>query len=349
MPEKTVVMWPDVGLWNFEAIYISADYLESCVRAGGNIRVNVPVAAGAAPVVENWSVTDGECVVMAVFEAFEVRNIPQRVNRRQVFERNASNVELRDSRRRIIFLSNTEGIREFCFLQHVYPINVARRHGANVPAADRRAVNNLIQDMVRTVITYPTSLRKEFDHVFGTIMNGGGNWLEVDMLLGLLTIRYPPRLEGRSHYVGANVPLEKIHQGAPCEVLAALGLVEAGNHIDTTAYSKDICVNAFDMVTAPREVAHNTPVITMGEWSNIAEIAITLRLAWYDVFNVENKIEIANRVRNCALDHLQRMGYLQRAFEEFKQRSALLSLPRLHQYESGEHWARIFGIFGYSN
>ncbi|RZF42033.1 hypothetical protein LSTR_LSTR006626 [Laodelphax striatellus] len=136
-------------------------------------------------------------------------------------------------------------------------------------------------------------------------------------------------------YVGANVPLEKIHQGAPREVLAALGLVEAGDHIDTTAYSKDICVNAFDMVTAPREVAHNTPVITMGKWSNIAEIAITLRLARYNVFNMENKIEIANRVRNCALDCLQRMGYLQRAFEEFKRRSALLSLPRLQNGGSG--------------
>nr|WGU15420.1 coat protein [Nilaparvata lugens toti-like virus 1] len=344
MPIRNVVFSVDEDLWSFKAIFISGDYLESCVRYGGVIRV----AQMEGQDDEDWSIFSHETQIIGVdactthdiqkaiwavshltyplvhvFEDYGVTLAGRaEVISRKCFEKNASCVSFRDDRRKLIFVTNSETNRVFSYDVHQFPIQIGNRHGAQAPPAIRHDVNAMVRKMVRDMVDHPLSLRVEFDRAFSSMFSGGGNWLEVDMLVAALTIRFPPRIEGRAELVANDV--RRRYQGIAREANEFLArMTLTGDPIDMTAYGKSNCVNCLDMGVSDRETAENFPVIYIGYWPAVAEIALTFRLAMYDVFNTESSLDIQQRRLNCGLDRIQRACYLRRSVENFKREAGI--------------------------
>lgn len=167
---------------------------------------------------------------------------------------------------------------------------------------------------VQEVLHLDTNLRQEWSDMLRIISGGVTyDWSPISEMISHLVPRFPPQAETtRQGGVGAQ-PLVTAHLNCPPLFVnlnpnagdflaqvraAALPGADAGYHHGSV-------VNCFDVVTAPRNVADNWPMIRIGRWSNAAEILTGLQVMSLSLIeiNVENRSTVLEGNR----------GYLRRA------------------------------------
>lgn len=73
-----------------------------------------------------------------------------------------------------------------------------------------------------------------------------------------------------------------------------------------------------DMRVTNRSRARRNPVILIGTWTNMAEIAVGTGYGTYDVHNVENHPAVIARLYSGAEDRLNRARFLRMICEDMK-------------------------------
>lgn len=173
-----------------------------------------------------------------------------------------------------------------------------------------------IVDMLEECLASPHNLRVQFSVHVRPYFSTGFNWLEIDTLLTAILPRFHQRIEGTR----AGRDGQRLNTGAPSDVLEAYGLVPLpGLTPDSYAdYGGDRAVTAMDMRPTVRARARRNPVILMGCWSNMAEIAVGTGYGSYDVHNVENFPAFTARMESGAHDRMNRARFLRVACENMK-------------------------------
>lgn len=91
-----------------------------------------------------------------------------------------------------------------------------------------------------------------------------------------------------------------------------------------THYGGRAVVSAVDHRMVARHRARDNPMITVGYWSNYAELAVMTGYAAYDIHNVENQDAITRRLRAGNADRIMRTRFLRIAFEEWKYSAGIM-------------------------
>lgn len=196
-----------------------------------------------------------------------------------------------------------------------------------------------ISAMLRRVLEYDGSLRRDFQSYVAPMVTGGVNWLEIDSLVNLLTVRYHQRIEG---VITDSDSLPK-YVGAPAHTLRAMGL-EPFEHLDERSYydyGGFNAVTAFDQRVGSRKRARQNAVIGIGLWTNIAELGLIKGTAYYTSHNPESAELISYRLGAGNLDKLQRSRALRAAFEGWKKRVYLLDMIAFSQEEWEKQWVTL--------
>ncbi|RZF47609.1 hypothetical protein LSTR_LSTR017635 [Laodelphax striatellus] len=170
---------------------------------------------------------------------------------------------MRNPRRRIIFIVSSDAIRQFVYGNHRIDVDMPGAAEPALPNAHEFDADPMIKDMIKDILFHKFSLRRLFDNAFSRKFTGGGNWCEVDNIIGMATIRFPPCMEGiKCRPANAAdkgviecdrndmrvIAEQKFAQGAPGEVLVALGLAEHRAAENMRAYGWERCVNALDQM-----------------------------------------------------------------------------------------------------
>jgi len=118
----------------------------------------------------------------------------------------------------------------------------------------------------------------------------------------------------------------RLNAGAPSDVLAAYGLnpVPGIGPDSYPDYGAEHAVTAMDMRPMIRGRARRNPLVLMGCWSNMAEIAVGTGYGSYDVHNVEDRVSFIARMTSGALDRLNSARFLRMLTENIKRSMGVL-------------------------
>lgn len=173
-----------------------------------------------------------------------------------------------------------------------------------------------ITDILERVLSSPRNLRAQFSDHARPYFSTGFNWLEIDTLVTALIPRFHQRVEGNR----ADRNAHRFNTGAPSDILEACNMVPMpGLAPDSyNDYGGEFTVTAMDMRPTTRGRARRNPVLMIGCWSNMAEIAVGTGYGVYDVHNVENYVSCVARMESGAHDRLNRARFLRMACENMK-------------------------------
>lgn len=173
-----------------------------------------------------------------------------------------------------------------------------------------------IVDILDSCLTSPHNLRAQFSDHAKPYFSTGFNWLEIDSIITAIMPRFHQRIEGtRTARDGA-----RMNTGAPSDIIAAYDMEPIpGLTPDSFGdYGASNAVTALDMRPTTRGRARRNPVVLMGTWTNMAEIAVGTAYATYDVHNVENYALYRARMLSGAMDRLNRARFLRMICENMK-------------------------------
>lgn len=163
-----------------------------------------------------------------------------------------------------------------------------------------------------------------------------------------LIVRWHQRIES-TRVVGANgdyLP-GRLNTGAPLDVLQEYGM-QAMDGITNESYSDfggSRAVTSLDHRFVSQLRARRYPSISIGHWSNTAELAVGLGVGIYNVHNVERAEEVKARLMGGGIDHMLCGQFLRKGFEQFKRAAGLaeiIAFPRQHvQFQ--RYWPSVIG------
>lgn len=339
----------EVEDWDFKAITISIKTLEAYMRVGESVVVTPNPEEPA--VHEHWVLSSPDVVVVgldsnvpdrelgwglwllahlryplgSVYETYRLRQVGRVDVDWATFARTAGLVSIPSEATKIIFLTNTETERVVRIGGVNLNVTTPRRFN-ELPAVPPPVIdaNALVENCVTRILSYPHPLPPILERLVEGKLLGGINWLEIDNLSNILTVRFPRQLEGITSRNRLGQVVTSV-SGAPPTALLDLfpGSRPAPGVEDWPGYDHRNAVNALDQLYAPRDVAEMYPALSIGQWTNIAEIGLCSGMLKYDTTNTERKEDIPTRTRTCQQDGKERAAYLRRAVEEWKRSQQL--------------------------
>lgn len=236
----------------------------------------------------------------------------------EVFIRTAGLVDIHSRQNKIMFIIPTKTRSTVSVGDAIFDIYSTNRYG-EMQGDQGPPLYDMDDHLVQTInrcLSSPRNLRSQFEDHARAYFTTGFNWVEVDTLVTSIVPRFHQRVEGNR--VGRQG--QRLCTGAPSDILVAYGLDPLPGLTPQSFhdYGGDHSVLPMDMRTTTIGRARRNPVILMGTWSNMAEIAVGTRYGTYDVHNVENQTETIARVSSGAHDRLNRARFLRLACENMK-------------------------------
>ena len=337
-----VTMLDALAEWSYSAVFVSSDVVEHAIRGGGSLQLRDGT---------QWSLHDPEVVVIALNDnsgpgtpgrdiwilshlTYPLALVADTVTMHEVgigeprlehFVRTASLVDIPSLADKIVFVTPTKTQAKVSFGGRLFPVSqTTRQHEmgqAQAPVV--YAVNAQISRVLEAVLNSRTSLRAAFESYATPFLNGKLGWLEVDALVTALTVRWHQRVEG----VVTVGYADRRHYGAPPHALRAMGCVPAtlddGEPIEHEAYGASGAVNGMDCRFRSRQCARMFPHVTVGCWSNMAELAVCTGLAVYNPMTTEDNLQRLGRLRSGLSDRMTRGRFLRIAWEDWKRGNAI--------------------------
>lgn len=212
----------EVEEWNFRRVFVTMSFLENCIHRFSGA---VPIGAGAVdPAGEFWFLVDSGVRVIVLdaitndaeltwalwtlchlrypltwlFDACAVLTDgpgDARISEWFLFQGTGSLVDAYNPATKIVFVLPANNLMSINFSDLSYEIATAARMGELPLAASDIDADPLIEWMINRVCSSRTPLKGMFEDYTRGKINGGLDWVEVDGLVGALTVRYPPRVE----------------------------------------------------------------------------------------------------------------------------------------------------------
>lgn len=293
MPQRDIIDLSSLGHWHYDAIFVNCEAIEYAVLNVGRLPVGTEgdywrIHEAATTIISLSSNTGpynmGRTVwILAhltyplawVLEYFNMARLGRDAPMYEVLCHTAGLVDIHSTIRHLIFVILTKTETSVSVGGRCYPIGTVDQD-LMLPDNRRPQEWNLdeqISVMLRQALNCRNSLRREFKEFIRPMVPGGINWLEVDSLINVLTLRYCQRVEG-------------VHRAQD----------------DDTPYHHITYDSCSDYPVYSQEHAHQSPILMIGAWKNWAKLGITTRLAYYYLHNTENAQNVslngvASRVR----------------------------------------------------
>jgi hypothetical protein len=357
VPDREIIDLSVMDQWHYDAVFVTCETIEYAMRNCGLL----PVGNGE----DQWNITDGSAIIIGlpintapgtmglttwilshltyplawVFEYFDMSKVGGGDSSIEVFCSTASLVDMHSAVSKLIFVTPTQSPISVTIGGRIFPFSTVDDH-FELPVNQRPQVwnmNNVISTLLRNALACRWSLRKDFDEFVCPMILGGINWLEVDSLVNLLTIRYHQRVEG----VKINPKLDTMYIGAPRYTLQKMGLLPS-LHIESDSYSDYGAANAvtaLDHRVCSRIQARQYPIVSIGVWTNLAELGITSGLVYFLSYNTEDAENIRYRLTSGNLDKIQRSRALRASLELWKRRAGLLDVIAFPLENCKREWA----------
>jgi hypothetical protein len=234
------------------------------------------------------------------------------------FVRTASLVRIPSNAKKIIFLTNTEVVRQVRVGGVVLDVTLPTRFN-ELPQVPPQVVDadELVGNCLERVMQHQESLSVLFDRAVVGKFVGGVNWLETNNLVNVLMTRFPRQPEAM-RTVGENEEVITRSTGAPTQVLQTLypETVPSAESQAWPRFDYPNTVTAFDHCFGEEDEVIRHPAVHIGCWNNVAEIGITSGIAVYECTNVEDRKAISVRIHGSMKDGKERAAYARRRVEE---------------------------------
>jgi len=335
------------GDWHYDAIFITTDVLDASLRRAGGI----PVGHRANGI--EWHANDPSLVVIMlgdngdpngrgrdmwvlshltypmvwVLETFrmyvvgkegEGQDWEELISNDEVFSRLAGQVDINHRTNKIMFVVPTKTRNTVEIGGAVFNITSTNRW-SEMPGEDGPPMVDMdahLVDLIEGCLSSRRNLREQFSTHAKPYFPAGFNWVEIDSVITSILPRFHQRIEGSR--AGRDQP--RYNVGALSDVLEAYGLdplpgLTPDSYRD---YGGEYAVTALDMRPTTRSRARRNPVVLIGCWTNLAEIAVGSGYATYDTHNEAKFATFMARMESGALDRLARGRYLRVACENMK-------------------------------
>lgn len=323
------------------AIMVSARYLDASLRKGDFIGVETNRQ------ISRWYLNDEGTVIISLnedsgdrdlawavwtlchlplgmVEVYEEHAIKTPVSTEcEVFLRNASAILTRRDIKRIVFVL-PDSWQQTVFLEGV-ELNVSQPSRLNEveEPAHPFLFTRILENMLERVLSGQESVKGVFNTVFSRYCSGSMNWGEIHMLVSFLITRFPRKPDFTKK--GGAISVGRVPKEVGKKLMANSGA--AGEEITYQPgyewYDHDFAVTAFNQVFTTAKKAKANPCVTIGSWSNVAELAISLGICLYNCTNAETTDTVKMGLNGSNLDAIDRAAYMRRAIEEFGSASGI--------------------------
>ncbi|AXA52554.1 putative RdRp-complex [Linepithema humile toti-like virus 1] len=344
VPERKYRYLCDSGSWSFRGVFVSALSLAASMREHTNT-----LMVGHGQNTERWALFDDEVRVIVLGdntssgdvgvycwiashlqypllwceEDFTITDVGVGgPGRKHAFIRTAGLVDIPSRCDKIIFVVPTQDRDIVSLAGHEFRIGKTDRHG-NPDAQNPPIAYNMdatLRKMLVEMMQAKVSLRAAFERYSKIHFDGSLNWMEVDSLVTLLTVRWHQRVEA------ARTPDNNlVGRGAPPNTLEAVyHMVPDPDEVPSdryTHYGGMVSVNSFDARYSTRVKVRAEPFIRIGMWPNIAELTIGTGVCRYKTFDVESPVMVQARLHSGLHDRVTRGLFLRKILECWKRDS----------------------------
>lgn len=344
--------------WDYSYVCIDHHVLEATAQRDGQVVLNVgnenwgPGSPGVVYIVLDKSKLDAsllfalQILMRLDFPLLSRREVflmsalgdPQDLEMR-TFLRNEAQIDIFEGCKRIVLVV-TSGEASVRIADANVPVTTTLREGLVPPLAAVNATA-MIRRCCRVMAGLDTSLSTVVaDWVKDRVGGRGVDWSEIDLLASLLVCRFMPGAEvvrgvdGTSRSTG--IPPGYLLEELGTHVIPA---VVPGQRHDIYYHTQG--VTALDQVVCDRMTARETPVVYLGNWSNVAELGCGFGL--YQFVPEERTLCPGIQGRGSWVEILKRGLYLRRLVEESKLAAGVADpvccphvFPRVR-----EHWSTI--------
>lgn len=356
MPKREVVDLSSMGYWHYDAVFVAVDLIEYALRNDGWL----PVGAGDG----RWKIREDSVRIIAlphnsnsqdmgrdmwilshlthplawVFDYYNMSRVGNQNEQEEIFCHTASLVDMHSEINRLIFVTLTKSDTSILLGGRSFPVSSVDLHfnygeGRRPPVWN---IDNQISHILNEALESTTSLRRDFDQYCAPMITGSINWLEVDSLANLLTVRYHQRVEA--------VQDDAIRAlGAPRHTLLAMGL-EPSDYVGQDSYRDYGGVNAvtaLDQRVSSRKRARQAAAVEIGVWTNLAELAVTTQICYYTFYSTVDALANSQRLDAGNLDKLQRSRALRASLELWKKRVCVLDLIAFPLHQCWREWSEL--------
>ncbi|AGW80478.2 putative coat protein [Leptopilina boulardi Toti-like virus] len=341
-PTTTYTLLSDMGQWHYDAIVVECSVIELALRGQGEILVGEGVTQQA------WSLRDERTAVVGWADneaaddlgryawlvshlTYPLAWVMDRVNvytlgrvpRSETFIRTAGLVDVHSRVDRIIIVVPSKTKTHIRVGNATLAVAQTDRHGERIVPRVIHPVDltQAVGEVVAYILNSKRGLRAAFTAYANPYFKGGFNWIEVESIINVLTVRFHQRVEAE-YDIAAK---KKLAYGAPADVLKMMGL-DAAPSVTTDSFADYGGANAVSPVDhrcVRRIMARTYPAVSIGSWSNMAEVALCTGWACYNTFNAEKVELIAMRMFSSNTDRITRTRYLRVGYEEWKLAAAL--------------------------
>lgn len=216
VPQRDIIDLSSLSHWYYDTIFVKCEAIEYAVRNEGRLPVRT--------VGDYWSIMEGATTIIGlpsntgpynmgrtawilasltyplawVLEYFNMARLERDTSMDEVFCHTAGLVNIHSRIRHLIFVISTKTETSVSVGGRCFPIDTVDHHlelPAN-PHPQEWNLNEQISVMLREALNCRNSLRREFEEFIRPMVPNGINWLEVDSLINVLTMRYYQRVEG---------------------------------------------------------------------------------------------------------------------------------------------------------
>jgi hypothetical protein len=356
MPKREIIDLSSMGYWHYDAVFVTTELIDYALRDGGWL----PVGSGDG----RWRIREGSVRIIGlphnsntqemgrnmwilshlthplawIFDYYSMSRIGEQLEQEEVFCHTAGLVDMHCGFNRLIFVTPTKTNSSISLGGKSFPVNNVDTH-LNYGEGRRPYVwnvDNQILHILNEALQSTTSLRRDFDQYCIPMITSSINWLEVDSLVNLLTVRYHQRIEG--------VQDDMVHAlGAPRQALIAMGLnpcdvVRQNSYRD---YGGVNAVTALDHRVSSKRRARQNAAVKIGAWTNLAELAVTIQICYYNPHNTVDVRANIQRLDAGNLDKLQRSRALRASLELWKKRVCILDMVAFPMHGFRREWSEL--------
>ena len=231
--------------------------------------------------------------------------------------RRAALVELNHKADRIIFVIPTKTKNNVDIGRRSFPVTTTNHKGEydrNNPV-QLYDLDDTIRNIITDTLTAKENLKLAFQAHTNPYFDSRLNWLEICSLVAVATVRWHQWVET----ITPNTWDNRYSTGAPPAVLLAMKLKTGPNALDSdySNFGGTKAVTGLDHRVARLAKARGYPIMRIGSWQNVADLAFAVGMGVYDTFNVEALDRILERIFCSNHDYVKRGRFLGKGFEAF--------------------------------
>nr|QVG74807.1 hypothetical protein 1 [Totiviridae sp.] len=358
---------------DIRAIVVSVNYIDACLRENNDLKVLVDGA------VDNWSLSDAHLKVVSlgedtsnteltrclrtilalpfpvvnVIEEYQLKYLGEKNNsyNRKCFHRNAGLVAMGDKVNRIVFVvpdkAQTHVKLSGVFREVTCP---TRFNNADTIATAWYADETILR-MLHTLMGCGRNLKVLCNEYLSKYSESPLDWNEVQAMCAALTTRFPrqPHVH-MAYHREEDLTAEHLYSyGVPKKIMNAYGLrgYVPQDETDARYYGHGEAITCFSQLLIDGlKLCENTCHLSIGKWSNYAEILFSTCVAQFTPGTSMGDNNIRIGLKSTGIDSLNKMSLIRRSVEEWASATGMAEYvlnPRLYPRSSGNIEAYITG------